>query len=77
MLLFKKPKQYYKDNPYIDYLQRMIPFVIGCMVSWGYTYHLRKREFWIMIAILVIVTYQAKLYDYNKSLKLKKQNELS
>jgi hypothetical protein len=28
------------------------PFLFGLMLSWGYTYHLRKREFWIAFALL-------------------------
>lgn len=41
-------------NEYRDYLLNAYPFFLGCMVSWIYTYHLRKREFWIMIAVYVI-----------------------
>ena len=70
ILLFKKPKKYNIANPYIDYLVKISPFVIGCLVSWTYTYHMRKREFWIMVAILMIIHYQAKLYEV-KTLKIK------
>lgn len=61
--LFKKPKKNNFANPYIDYLIKIFPFVIGCLVSWTYTYHIRKREFWIMVAILMIIKYQAKIYN--------------
>ena len=40
------------EGVHANFLRQMIPFVIGCLVSWGYTYHLRKREFWIMISVI-------------------------
>lgn len=40
---------------YGDLLYYMYPFVIGCFVSWSYTYHLRKREFWLLFAFVVII----------------------
>ena len=77
LLLFKKPKNSFKDNPFNDYISKMLPFVIGCLVSWTYTYHLRKREFWLMVAVLLIAKYQAKIFDYNRLLQIKKHYELS
>lgn len=77
LLLLKKPKRTYKNNPYYDYLFKMSPFILGSLVSWGYTYHLRKREFWILVAILLIIKYQAKLFDFNKLKAIKENNELS
>lgn len=41
---------------YGDFIRNMAPFFIGLFVSWGYTYHLRKREFWILLAILAIAS---------------------
>ena len=29
------------------------PFLFGLIISWAYTYHLRKREFWIAFMLLV------------------------
>ena len=58
-------------NPFSNYLYLMIPFIIGCLVSWSYTYHLRKREFWILVAVVVIVRYSAFLWDANKSVLAK------
>lgn len=29
------------------------PFLVGLIISWAYTYHLRKREFWIAFMLLV------------------------
>ena len=61
--LFKIGK-YKKENPFSDYIMTMLPFLLGCLLSWSYTYHLRKREFWIMVSVLVIANYCAK--NYNK-----------
>jgi hypothetical protein len=30
------------------------PFLAGLIISWAYTYHLRKREFWIAFMLLVL-----------------------
>jgi O-antigen ligase len=43
-----------KQNPYASFIRELSPLIIGCIISWGYTYHLRKREFWIMYAIVYI-----------------------
>jgi hypothetical protein len=43
------------NNPYEDILREMAPLILGCLVSWTYTYHLRKREFWIFYAIIIII----------------------
>lgn len=59
LLLFIKPK-IHDRNVYYDYLSDMLPFFLGCVISWSYTYHLRKREFWIFIALLMITRYMAK-----------------
>jgi O-antigen ligase len=45
-----------KPSPYGAYLKLAKFFMIGCMLSWTYTYHLRKREFWIMAAIVLIAS---------------------
>ncbi len=42
-------------HPWFAFLMELRPFVIGWLISWGYTYHLRKREFWITFAIISIV----------------------
>jgi hypothetical protein len=55
-------RKYAKSNPYSDYLRTIFPFVLGCLVSWAYTYHLRKREYWILVAVLLIVNYAAFAY---------------
>ena len=61
MLLFLQifwvVKKYRNTNNYAHYLTIMLPFVLGCIISWAYTYHLRKREFWILIAVILIASY--------------------
>lgn len=37
------------------YLLYFSPFMMGLLVSWIYTYHLRKREFWIAFAIVMLI----------------------
>jgi len=39
---------------YSRYLSYLLPMVLGLSVSWAYTYHLRKREFWILVSIVSI-----------------------
>lgn len=37
------------------YLRYFLPMLIGLLVSWSYTYHLRKREFWVMFVVTSLV----------------------
>ncbi len=39
----------------IQYKKIFMPFFWGCAISWAYTYHLRKREFWIMLTVILII----------------------
>lgn len=50
-------------NDYGRYLNYFLPFYFGLIVSWSYTYHLRKREFWILFAIISfsIFLYKSKI----------------
>ncbi len=71
LLLLKKQK-YFSPEIY-DLIKKMRPFVIGCMASWTYTYHVRKREFWILLVFLLIIHYIAKKeYLINKRKKYEK-----
>lgn len=36
------------------------PFLFGLITSWIYTYHLRKREFWIVYAFVVMISHIAQ-----------------
>ena len=63
-------KGYSPENPYKDYLVNMMPLFFGAFISWGYTYHLRKREFWILLAVITIAQYLAQEYEKQKKLNL-------
>jgi hypothetical protein len=74
ILFFKKKK--YQKNPYSDFLLNIQPFFLGFLISWGYTYHLRKREFWILVAVIYIANvfmqkYQRKQRKRNEFIKTK------
>jgi hypothetical protein len=43
-----------------------LPFLFASLVSWGYNYHLRKKEFWILFSFLAILQFL-----YKKKAKLK------
>ncbi|MFA0110272.1 O-antigen ligase family protein [Vibrio breoganii] len=49
-------------NQYIYYF---IPFLTSLFISWGYTYHLRKREFWILIFFISVILYLSKVRNKN------------
>ncbi|MBX2921239.1 MAG: hypothetical protein KF746_03530 [Chitinophagaceae bacterium] len=38
-----------------EYKKIFLPLYLGCVISWAYTYHLRKREFWIMLSLILII----------------------
>ena len=59
---FKGVSKIRKKNPYADYLWNLLPFLCACFISWSYTYHLRKREFWILFAVICIVSYLKKSF---------------
>jgi hypothetical protein len=60
------PKGISKNNPYATFLKELAPMIIGCLVSWGYTYHLRKREFWIMYCLIFIAYRLMKQWELNQ-----------
>jgi len=49
-----------RNNSWQEFIYYYIPFFIGCIISWAYTYHMRKREFWIMAAIITIIHFIIK-----------------
>lgn len=51
------------NSMYGKYLYFFSPFFIGLLVSWGYTYHLRKREFWILFAVISFCILLAKKFS--------------
>lgn len=42
------------QNVWAQFLYLLVPLLIGLMVSWGYTYHIRKREFWVLVVFVAI-----------------------
>lgn len=65
-----------RKTPYQEYLYYLYPFIIGCFVSWAYTYHMRKREFWIMFAVIIIVDQLIKndIVSLNENIIRNKKN---
>lgn len=45
------------ENKWSAFLYTLFPLVLGQMVGWGYTYHLRKREFWILVVFVLLARY--------------------
>lgn len=58
-------------NPFADYLKNLWPFLLGCLVSWAYSYHLRKREFWILFIVVILCELYARLYEKTKRIPVK------
>jgi hypothetical protein len=52
---------------YSSTLYYMSSMFIGLIISWGYTYHLRKREFWIFIIFVVVLKMLSQVYRKNKA----------
>jgi hypothetical protein len=50
-------------GPYSDFLDAFGVAVWGCLLSWAYTYHLRKREFWIAVALVCIASELSRRYE--------------
>ncbi len=61
--VFYVSSTYSKSNPFASYLKELAPLLLGCLVSWGYTYHLRKREFWILYFIVAITYFLMKEWE--------------
>jgi hypothetical protein len=38
-----------------NFFNYFLPFFIASLVSWGYNYHFRKKEFWILFAVVMIL----------------------
>lgn len=62
-----KTASFKKENPFADFLRLGFPFILGCLVSWSYTYHLRKREFWLLVTLLIIIKYQAHKWEMGQN----------
>jgi O-antigen ligase len=52
-----------ENNNFAKLLSNFLPFFIGAAISWFYSYHLRSREFWLVMALITsiyIMSYQQK-----------------
>ncbi|MCF6168475.1 O-antigen ligase family protein [Lutibacter sp.] len=47
-------------NKFFKYL---LPFMVANLISWSYNHHLRKKEFWILYAVVYIVYINTKAKD--------------
>lgn len=47
-------------NDWTMFLYILLPLLIGLLIGWGYTYHIRKREFWILVTFVVIAIHMSK-----------------
>ena len=66
LLLFKTYK--FGGNSIHDFLKNYFPFFVASLIFWSYEYHLRKKEFWIFLALMLIVCSSTKIKIFNKSL---------
>ncbi|MBX3256039.1 MAG: O-antigen ligase family protein [Chitinophagaceae bacterium] len=62
IILWKIPPRSVLQERLLDYKRVLLPFYLGCLISWAYTYHLRKREFWIMVSLILLINTVLK-YD--------------
>ena len=63
ILVIKKQSNY-------SFFKYLLPFIIANLVSWSYNHHLRKKEFWILYAIIFIV-----YLNFNNNKGFSKLNE--
>ncbi len=65
MFSLVKPQIYFSRKIHGEkFFRYLLPMFFGLIVSWSYTYHLRKREFWILVMIVAIFS-----YVYRKKIK--------
>lgn len=46
-------------GPFIEhrFMRLVFPMIVGLIISWGYTFHIRKREFWVLYATTLFAAY--------------------
>lgn len=59
----------YRVNEVNSFLINLGILYIGLMISWTYTYHIRKREFWILLLIILLVMAYGRIQQKILSLK--------
>ena len=55
------------SSRYTHFLRWHLPFLLGLFATWGYTYHLRKREFWVLLLILAMARHQSRVGSQGSS----------
>ena len=43
-----------------NFFHYFIPFFIASLLSWSYNYHFRKKEFWLLFAVLMILDFNIR-----------------
>lgn len=56
------------EGYYSTYLLALLAVMFGAIVSWSYTYHMRKREFWTTVALIMIAARQVRREGDSKAL---------
>lgn len=54
------------DNCYSLFLVYLFPMFLGLLVSWGYTMHWRKREFWLFLIFVVVCSVLSRRWKGNQ-----------
>lgn len=47
-------------NSWAAFLYVLLPLLLGLLVGWAYTYHIRKREFWILVTFIVLAVHMSR-----------------
>jgi hypothetical protein len=47
-------------NSWAAFLYVLLPLLLGLLIGWAYTYHIRKREFWILVTFIVIAVHMSR-----------------
>ncbi|RYH00259.1 MAG: hypothetical protein EON58_00855 [Alphaproteobacteria bacterium] len=48
------------------FLYMLIPLFVGLLVAWSYTYHIRKREFWILMIFVALAIRMSRTLRGNR-----------
>lgn len=46
--------RYHAQNAWAAFVYYLMPLFLGQLIGWGYTIHIRKREFWILVFLIAI-----------------------
>ena len=71
---FIKVFKYRDFNKYANFLYNLFPLLLGLLANWVYTYHFRKREFWVLLLIIELSNYYMRRSKINGNRR--KNNEV-